>query len=118
MIGKNESSLKKPVGMNVPIQRGTLQDLRLKVKSLEKALRTQFTLNKRLEKSIKQQKHDQRQARNKVKARIIELEVENAKLLANGDEKLVADIEKLKVSLRKEKGDHKRDQSKAKAQLR
>jgi len=118
MIGEHKSSLPKPVGMDAPIKLGILEELRLKVKNLEKALRTQCTLTKRLEKSIKQQKTDQKQARNKSKARIIELELENAKLLANSDEKLVADIEKLKLSLRKEKGDHKRVQNKAKAQFR
>lgn len=113
-----ESSIHKPVGMGAPVTPSTFEELRLKVWALEKALETQCTLNKRLEMSIKQQKQDQKQARNKSKARIIKLELENAKLLANSDAKLVSDLETLKVSLRKERVDHKRVQNKARAQFR
>lgn len=115
---QEEFSLNKPLGMGAPIPLGSVEKLKLKVKALEKALETQRILNKRLETSIKQQKQDQRLARNKSKARIIKLEQENAKLLANTDAKLLADLEKLKVSLRKEKVDNKRSQSKARAQFR
>jgi len=114
---QEESLLRKPVDMAAQHSISSVE-LKLKLKALEKALENQRTWNKRLETSLKQQKQDQKQARNKSKARIIKLEQEKVKLLANSDAKLVSDLEKLKVSMRKEKVDHKRVQNKVRAQLR
>jgi len=73
-----------------------------------------------LDQSIKQQRQDQIQVRKKFNTRIRELSAENDKLecLAGANEKLVADIKKLKLSQKRQKGDHKRFQNKLRGKCR
>lgn len=119
MISEQESSVLKSAVFDVPISL-TIEDLQLKVKNLEKALKTQQNINMRLEHSIRQQKQDHKQARHKSKAWIMKLEAKNAKLelMANPNAKLAAELERLKICMRKQKVDHKRAQNQLKSQCR
>jgi len=97
-----------------------MKDLELKVKNLEKTIKKQQILNMRLERRSKQQKQDQKQIRNKSNLRIRKLEADNAKLelLLKSDAKLIATVEKLKISLKQQKLDHHYAQKKLEAQYR